>query len=75
MSRKKKLQIKIIKSFPFIKISNIYITDLSYIDDKNQKIVKHIYSCESPTLMAKKFGIEYEKTSSEDLVNDDLNLN
>ena len=75
MSRKKKLQIKITKSFPFIEISNIYITDLSYIDDKNPKIVKHIYSRESPTLIAKKFGLSYEKTSNEDLVNDDLNLN
>ena len=72
MSRKKKLQIKVIKSFPFIEISNIYITDLSYIDDKNPKIVKHIYSRESPTLIAKKFGLSYEKTSNVDLVNDDL---
>ena len=75
MTRRHKFQFKFSKTFPFIKISDVMFTDVSYLNSKDNKTIEHIFAIESPTLMAKKFGLEYEKTSNIDLVNDDLDAN
>ena len=72
-TRRKKKTIALQKRFPFFSISSISYTDLEYaVMDDNKKVVKHIYALESPTLLAKKFDLTYDKASSVDLIDDEL---
>ena len=68
--KKKKLSFK--KEFPFIGFKYISYTIVTL--NSGTSIYPewiHLYACESPQLMAKKFGLEYPNVDV-DRVNDDL---
>ena len=68
--RLKKLAFK--KTFPFVGINTTEFTDV--LMNSGSDILpewKHIYALESPKLMAKKFGIEYQDVDIA-LIEDDL---
>ena len=66
----KKLSLK--RSFPFIGIKTITYTDVLVNTGTDcYPTWRHIYAIESPRLMAKKFGVEYQDLDI-DCVNDGL---
>lgn len=67
--REKSSKLVFTRKFPFVKNEEMLYTVLTYTKDNIMKCLKML---ESPSLIAKKLGIEYAKTSPQDLVDDDL---
>lgn len=60
------------RRFPFLKYEIIYYTDVVLnTETDTYPNWKHIYALESPVAMARKFGIEYNDTTTE-LIQDQL---
>ena len=72
MVRKVKTVFKWLKTFPFFSLKRINCTEVTYWLDDSHNVLSYIYALECPSRLAKKIGLQYEKTNSQDLVEDDL---
>jgi len=72
MVRKVKTIFKWLRVFPFFSLKHVNCTEVTYWLDDSHKALSCIYALECPSRLAKKIGLQYEKTSSQDLVEDDL---
>ena len=72
MVRKVKTIFKWLRVFPFFSLKRINCTEVTYWLDDSHTTLSCIYALECPSRLAKKIGLQYEKTSSQDLVEDDL---
>lgn len=74
LSRKTETKFKLKRAFPFFYIEKATFTEIVYVHEK-QGVPMKARVKESPTLVAKKFGIKYDKANELDLVEDDLSAN